>query len=255
MLNAIRSRPGCLAAAATKPPSGAGIVVVTSRNNAASSTDRAIGPLTLSPHQASSCGASGTRSRCGLSPNRPHQPDGMRIEPPPSEPSASGASPAATAAPLPPLLPPGVQRGVPRVAGRPERQRFGEREDHQFRHSGFADDHRARRAQPADHLRVVGRRRRDRAAAAGREFTGDVDVVLDRDRDAQQRQPLAGVEAALRGQGLLARGLGQHHAEAAQLRVQPRDAVQVDLEQRRRGDGGRGQHPRLFGGSREGQIC
>ena len=32
----------------------------------------------------------------------------MRIEPPPSEPSASGASPAATAAPLPPLLPPGV---------------------------------------------------------------------------------------------------------------------------------------------------
>ena len=31
----------------------------------------------------------------------------MRIEPPPSEPSAIGARPAATAAPLPPLLPPG----------------------------------------------------------------------------------------------------------------------------------------------------
>ena len=82
-------------------------MVVASRNNAASSTVRASGPLTLSPHQASSCGASETRSRCGLIPNNPHQPDGMRIEPPPSEPRASGASPAATAAPLPPLLPPG----------------------------------------------------------------------------------------------------------------------------------------------------
>src|SRR5271163_20972 len=109
VLNAIRSRPGSRAAAPTNPPSGPGIVVVTSKNNAASFTDRAIGPLTLSPHQASSCGASGTRSRCGLIPNRPHQPDGMRIEPPPSDPKANGASPAATAAPLPPLLPPGVR--------------------------------------------------------------------------------------------------------------------------------------------------
>ena len=109
MLNAIRSRPGSRAAAATNPPSGPGSVVVASRNNAASSTDRAIGPLTLSPHQASSCGAIETRSRCGFRPNRPHQVDGMRIEPPPSEPSASGASPAATAAALPPLLPPGVR--------------------------------------------------------------------------------------------------------------------------------------------------
>jgi hypothetical protein len=32
----------------------------------------------------------------------------MRIDPPPSEPTASGTRPAATAAPLPPLLPPGV---------------------------------------------------------------------------------------------------------------------------------------------------
>ena len=37
-----------------------------------------------------------------------HQLAGMRIDPAPSEPSATGASPAATAAPLPPLLPPGV---------------------------------------------------------------------------------------------------------------------------------------------------
>lgn len=84
---------------------------VASRNTAASITVRAIGPLTLRPYQASSWGSSDTRSRCGFSPNRPHQVDGMRIEPPPSDPNASGASPAATAAALPPLLPPGVRRG------------------------------------------------------------------------------------------------------------------------------------------------
>ena len=109
VLKAIRNRPGARPAAATKPPSGAGIAVVTSRKSAASSTLRAIGPFTLRPFQAPSCGASGTRSRCGLTPNRPHQVEGMRIDPIPSEPRAIGASPAATAAPLPPLLPPGVR--------------------------------------------------------------------------------------------------------------------------------------------------
>ena len=64
-----------------------------------------------------------------------------------------------------------------------------------------------------------------------RQLAGDVDVVFDRDRDAQQRQPLAGIEAALRGLGLLTRGVSQDDAVAAQLRVQPRDPVQIDLEQ------------------------
>ena len=90
------------------PPS-AGVVAVASRNRAASSTVLAIGPLTDRPFHAPSCGASGTRSRCGLMPNRPHHVDGIRIDPMPSEPSAIDARPAATAAPLPPLLPPGVR--------------------------------------------------------------------------------------------------------------------------------------------------
>ena len=38
----------------------------------------------------------------------PHQAAGLRIEPPPSVPMASGARPAATAAPAPPEEPPGV---------------------------------------------------------------------------------------------------------------------------------------------------
>ncbi len=109
VLNAIRSRPGGRAAAATNPPAGAGIDVVTSKNNAASATVREIGPLTLSPFHASSCGASGTRSRCGLMPYTPHHVDGIRIDPAPSDPSANPASPAATATADPPLLPPGVR--------------------------------------------------------------------------------------------------------------------------------------------------
>src|SRR5436309_15547273 len=48
------------------------------------------------------------RPREGLRPTTPQQLDGMRTEPPPSEPCANPHSPAATAAALPPLDPPGV---------------------------------------------------------------------------------------------------------------------------------------------------
>ena len=44
-------------------------------------------------------------------PDVPVKPAGMRIEPPPSVPRASGAIPAARAAALPPLDPPGVRDG------------------------------------------------------------------------------------------------------------------------------------------------
>ena len=49
------------------------------------------------------------RPREGLIPKSPQHDDGMRIEPPPSLPCASGARPAATAAAAPPLEPPGVR--------------------------------------------------------------------------------------------------------------------------------------------------
>src|SRR5438128_1641867 len=45
----------------------------------------------------------------GLSPKIPHHAAGLRIDPPPSVPIASGANPAATAAPAPPDEPPGVR--------------------------------------------------------------------------------------------------------------------------------------------------
>src|SRR5215217_5089331 len=49
------------------------------------------------------------RPRVGLMPNSPQHDAGMRIEPPPSEPCASGSTPAATCAAAPPLEPPGVR--------------------------------------------------------------------------------------------------------------------------------------------------
>src|SRR5688572_22181862 len=47
----------------------------------------------------------------GLSPTRPENPAGIRVEPPPSLAVATGTRPAATAAALPPDDPPGVRLG------------------------------------------------------------------------------------------------------------------------------------------------
>ena len=52
-------------------------------------------------------GANELRPRRGLSPTRPQQEDGIRIEPVPSLPDAAPTRPAATAAAEPPLDPPG----------------------------------------------------------------------------------------------------------------------------------------------------
>ena len=49
------------------------------------------------------------RPRVGFSPTRPQHEAGIRIEPPPSLPWASGSIPDATAAAAPPLEPPGVR--------------------------------------------------------------------------------------------------------------------------------------------------
>src|SRR3954469_14124746 len=53
-------------------------------------------------------GHAGTRPNDGLMPNKPVKLHGMRMEPPPSVPTASGPMPAATAATAPPEEPPGV---------------------------------------------------------------------------------------------------------------------------------------------------
>ncbi len=90
---AIRSRPGGAAAASANdgPPS-----LIASRKRALSATRRAIGPQVARPCHGASLGT-GTRPRCTFRPNSPQKPDGIRIEPAPSEPRAIAARPAATA--------------------------------------------------------------------------------------------------------------------------------------------------------------
>src|SRR4030088_427653 len=113
----MRSFPGAEAAASPNDRSGGGacarsvgtLPMVVSYISAASATPRVSHPATLIPCQCSDSGASETRPRCGLSPNRPLLDAGKRIEPAPSVPRAAPTRPAATAAPEPPLEPPGVR--------------------------------------------------------------------------------------------------------------------------------------------------
>ena len=76
---------------------------------AASRTVRASGQTWATSSLPPAAGYIGTRPKVGFRPTRPQKLAGMRIEPAPSEPSASGASPAATAAAPPPVDPPGVR--------------------------------------------------------------------------------------------------------------------------------------------------
>src|SRR3954462_8625021 len=87
--------------------------------SAASRTVRAMGPCVTSPPRGLAVGAFETRPRDGFMPTTPQQLDGILIEPPPSDPSATGHRQAATAAAAPPLEPPAVfarSHGL-RVAG------------------------------------------------------------------------------------------------------------------------------------------
>src|ERR671936_162373 len=95
------------------------------------------------------------RSRWGLSPKSPQNAAGMRIEPAPSEPSATPHRPAAAAAPDPPLDPPGV----------------------------WSSDHGLRVAPRGSFWPgpAVGER------AVRGDLAGNVDAVLDRDWDAEER--------------------------------------------------------------------
>src|SRR5262245_49942814 len=78
--------------------------------SATSAMVRAIGP-TCDKVGAAVVGQIGTRPYCGLRPASPVKLHGMRIEPPPSVPSANGVMPPATEDAAPALEPPGVFAG------------------------------------------------------------------------------------------------------------------------------------------------
>ncbi len=72
---------------------------------------RASEPDVASPTGSPYIGWPLIRPRVGFSPTSPQQDAGIRIEPPPSDPWATGTSPAATAAPAPPDEPPAIRVG------------------------------------------------------------------------------------------------------------------------------------------------
>ena len=115
---------------------------------------RAIGP-TCETGPNGLAGQAGTRPNVGLSPGRPQNAHGIRIEPPPSVPSASGTIPAASAAELPPLEPPGVLRRVPRVAGDAGQRAVGDALPAELGRGRLAGEHGAGAAQRGDDRRVV----------------------------------------------------------------------------------------------------
>ncbi len=82
---------------------------MTSRKAAASRTVRASEPLVARPTGSPYIGAPEIRPLVGFSPTSPQQLAGIRIDPPPSEPCATGTRPAATAAAAPPLEPPAMR--------------------------------------------------------------------------------------------------------------------------------------------------
>src|SRR6266404_2005764 len=75
--------------------------------SARSSTLLACGP-TCATVPIGESGNAGTRPNEGLIPGMPQNVDGMRMEPAPSVPTATGPMPDATAAAAPPEDPPGV---------------------------------------------------------------------------------------------------------------------------------------------------
>jgi hypothetical protein len=68
------------------------------------------------------------------------------------------------------------------------------------------------------------------------DLAGDIDVILNGHRHAQQRQPLTAIKALLRARRLSTGSIPEYHPVGIQLRIQSRDPVQVELHERRRGD-------------------
>ena len=155
-------------------------------------TVRASTPLTVMPLNASGSGQVEIRPRCGLMPTRWVHAAGIRTLPAPSEPMAAVTRPAATAAALPPDEPPGVwlrdhgfrvcPKAGPLVNGHwPNSQVL-------VLPTITAPAARSLRTTSAS----AGAGRTHARCAEHRRHTGDVDVVLDRDRHPQQRGVLPG---------------------------------------------------------------
>ena len=162
--------------------------------------------------------------------------------------------PVATAAPVPPLEPPGVWSS-----------------DHGLRVAPKASDSvngkivssgtcvlpmtiGARLAQRAHDVGVALARAAVRQRAPGRDLAGDVGVVLDRHRHAEQRPPIARAAARVGLVGLGQGAVGEHHAEGVELGVRLPDALERRLDELARRDLAGGHQARLLGGAGEAEV-
>ena len=178
----------------------------------------------------------------------------MRTEPAPSEPSAALAIPAATAVAEPPLEPPEVRCGSHGLRVTPK---VGDSVKGVAISSGTWVLPRitAPAAAQAGHdLGVGGLGRRVGVAAVRGDLPGDVHVVLDRDRDAEQRQRLSVGAPVVGLVGGPQRLLAEHDAERVEQRIEPRDAGQEQLGQLARGELPGGDQIRVAGEPGEGEV-
>ena len=148
----------------------------------------------------------------------PQNDAGIRMEPPPSVPTASGPSPAATAAPAPPLDPPGVSSRFHGFRVIPKSGLSVDALVAELRRGGLAEDDAARALQPLDDDGVLLRDMVGKEArAAGGQHPPRPDQVLHRERHAVQRtELLAGHHRHLGGHGGVARLVGGDGAEAVE---------------------------------------
>ncbi len=135
-----------------------------------------------------------TRPRLGFNPTMLLRLAGTRPEPAVSVPSASGTMPAETATADPELEPPGISGGIARIARHAVGRAHADQPGGELIKIGLADDDSAGGAQASDHRGVLVRLIGIGGAGCGGEKLGNVDIVLDRDRDAVKRaiRPCAG---------------------------------------------------------------
>ena len=160
---------------------------MTASDAKASSTVSANTDTQSSVRHAGTTPAVETRPRLGLRPTMLLSAAGTRPEPAVSVPSASGTSPAATATAEPELDPPGMSFGIEQVARHAVGRAHADQAGGELIEVGLADDDRAGLPQARDHGRVArGLVGEGRTGRRGRQAL-DVDVVLDRDRNAVER--------------------------------------------------------------------
>ena len=159
----------------------------------ASSTVSAKTETQSSVRQAGTTPAVETRPRLGLSPTMLLKPAGTRPDPAVSVPSASGVKPGADRERRAGARTAGNELSIEQIAADAVRRAHADQAGRELIEIGLAENERAGLAQPRDARGVPVRTIAvSRARRRGRQAL-DVDIVLDRDRNAVERQRLIAV--------------------------------------------------------------